>query len=602
MIYLKIKNMLELLIAQATKEIFYKLYSVDLNDDMFIPSKTRPDFEGDFTIVVFPFVSHSKISPFDLAHIIGAELVKKIDFIIDYNVVKGFLNLKIDIMYWYNYNVNFVEGDLRPQVTPDSTKIMIEFSSPNTNKPLHLGHIRNNLLGVSISNILDFVNNDVTRVSLLNDRGIHICKTILAWERWGDGITPEKANKKGDHLIGDFYVKFEKEYQNEISELKKTGLSEKEAIANSSLLASAKKILRKWERGNRKVLETWRLLNSWVIAGFNDTYIKLGVEFDRVYYESETYLKGKDIVMKELSKGSVKINDDNSVSIDLSEQNLGEKILLRADSTTVYITQDIGTAVDRYAEYEFDKHIYVVGNEQIYHFQVLKEILKKFGFEWSKYLEHFSYGMVELPEGKMKSREGKVVDADDLIEEMIETATIKAKELGKLDELSNQEFDDTVNKIAMGALKYFILKVDPRKNMMFNPKESIDFNGNTGPFIQYSYTRINSLLSKAEDKDFEIILEDTSGIELDIKEVELIKKIYNFKNVAIEAAENLNPALIANYTYDLSKLFNSFYQEIPILKAEVLHEKAFRLKLSKNVAITIKTGLALLGIEVPDRM
>lgn len=594
--------MLEIKIANAAKNIFNSLYSADLSESMFMPTKTRKDFVGDFTIVVFPFLRYAKLAPEKLANILGDKIVDELDYVTEYNVIKGFLNLVINENYWRIYCIDFDESMLKPSIPEVQQKVMVEFSSPNTNKPLHLGHIRNNLLGVSISNILDFVNNDVIRVSLLNDRGIHICKTMLAWEKWGDGITPESSGKKGDHLIGDFYVKFENEYKKEISELINTGLTEKEAAKNSTLLLEAKKLLKKWERGNKNVLKTWKLLNSWVIDGFNQTYKKMGVEFDRLYFESDTYLKGKDRILRELSKGNVKLNDDESISIDLTEQGLDEKILLRSDGTTVYMTQDIGTAIDRYEEYGFDKLIYVVGNEQIYHFKVLKEILKKFEYKWYNSIEHFSYGMVELPEGKMKSREGKVVDADNLIQEMIDTATEKASELGKLDQLNNEEFAVTIDKIALGALKYFILKVDPRKNMMFNPNESIDFNGNTGPFIQYSYTRINSLLKKAEALGVKLNIEAKEDIKLTNKELKIIRELYQFKNTVVESANSLNPAAIANYVYNLAKIFNSFYQDTPILKAESEVEKAFRLKLSSNVAITIKTGLSLLGIDVPSKM
>lgn len=594
--------MLEIKIANAAKNIFNSLYSTDLSESMFMPTKTRKDFVGDFTIVVFPFLRYAKLAPEKLANILGDKIVDELDYVTEYNVIKGFLNLVINENYWRIYCIDFDESMLKPSIPEVQQKVMVEFSSPNTNKPLHLGHIRNNLLGVSISNILDFVNNDVIRVSLLNDRGIHICKTMLAWEKWGDGITPESSGKKGDHLIGDFYVKFENEYKKEISELTNTGLTEKEAAKNSTLLLEAKKLLKKWERGNKNVLKTWKLLNSWVIDGFNQTYKKMGVEFDRLYFESDTYLKGKDRILRELSKGNVKLNDDESISIDLTEQGLDEKILLRSDGTTVYMTQDIGTAIDRYEEYGFDKLIYVVGNEQIYHFKVLKEILKKFEYKWYNSIEHFSYGMVELPEGKMKSREGKVVDADNLIQEMIDTATEKASELGKLDQLNKEEFAVTIDKIALGALKYFILKVDPRKNMMFNPNESIDFNGNTGPFIQYSYTRINSLLKKAEALGVKLNIEAKEDIKLNNKELKIIRELYQFKNTVVESANSLNPAAIANYVYNLAKIFNSFYQDTPILKAESEVEKAFRLKLSSNVAITIKTGLSLLGIDVPSKM
>lgn len=591
--------MFENKLKDSILDFFQETLEIETSIDIVL-SKTKKEFEGDFTFVVFPFLKLVKAKPEDLAARIGNYLETNLDFVKSYNVVKGFLNVSIKDKYWKIYSLDF-NLDNTFEKTKNPKKIMLEFSSPNTNKPLHLGHIRNNLLGMSISNILDYTSDTVEKVSLLNDRGIHICKTMLAWEKWGEGITPEKAEKKGDHLIGDFYVEFENKYQDELKELESSGLSTEEAKAQSTLMKATQKMLKKWEHKNKKVHETWELLNSWVLKGFDDTYKKLGVSFDKIYFESETYLKGKDIIMRELSKGSVKINEDESVSIDLTDVGLDEKILLRSDGTTVYITQDIGTAVDRYNEYKFDKHYYVVGNEQIYHFKVLKEILKKFGYDWYDRIEHFSYGMVELPDGKMKSREGKVVDADDLIDEMIATAKAKANELGKLD-ANDPDYEDIIFKIAMGALKYFILKVDPKKNMMFNPEESIDFNGNTGPFIQYTYTRINSLKKKSEESGIKLNIDVSKDISLNSKELKLIKELYDFKNVVKEAANSLNPASIANFVYDLAKSFNSYYQDTPIFKEENKDVKVFRLKLANNVAETIKKGLALLGIDVPERM
>ncbi len=593
--------MITSVISNTAKEIFNLKYSVQLSEKSFFPIKTKSEFDGDYTLVMFPLLSFSKNTPQELAKFLGDELKNKLDFITDYQIIKGFLNLKISGKYWIKYNIEFDENSCKIQ-NENPLKIVIEFSSPNTNKPLHLGHIRNNLLGVSLSNILTFNNNEVIKVSLLNDRGIHICKTMVAWEKWGNNITPESANKKGDHLIGDFYVKFQTEYDNEIKNLIKTGIPENEATEKSELLCEAKKMLKKWERGNKKVVELWSMLNSWVIDGFNETYQKLGVTFDKIYYESETYLKGKDIILRELSKGNIILENDNSVTIDLTEQGLDKKILLRSDGTSVYITQDIGTAVDRFKELKFDKHFYVVGNEQIYHFKVLREVLKIFGYEWFDKLEHFSYGMVELPEGKMKSREGKVVDADDLIEEMINTADALSQELGKIDK-SDQNYNDIIFKIAMGALKYFILKVDPKKNMLFDPKESIDFNGNTGPFIQYTYTRINSIINKAYNENIKFDNQIDYDIMLKDKEIELIKELNEFKNVVNDSAKTLNPALIANYTYNLAKNFNSYYQDTPIIKSDSDEKtKKFRLKLSQNVALVIKTALGLLGIDVPEKM
>jgi len=593
--------MIDIEISKVTMQIFNEYYSADLTQKSFVYTQTKKEFEGDFTLVVFPLISFAKTNPENLANTLGNELLNRCRYISSFNVVKGFLNLKLSDDYWSDYS-NSLTDESFINLVDQPDEIIIEFSSPNTNKPLHLGHIRNNLLGVSISNLLKFVGHNVTRVSLLNDRGIHVCKSMLAWEEWGNKLTPALAGKKGDHLIGDFYVLFDKKYKEEINALVDSGLTKEEAAKQSELMAKAQKLLKKWERGKKEVIDNWKLLNSWVIDGFNETYKKLGVEFDKIYYESETYLKGKDIVLKELSKGNVKLNEDGSAFIDLSDSGLDEKILLRSDGTSVYITQDIGTAVERYKEYTFDKQIYVVGNEQIYHFKVLKEVLKRFGFDWSDKIEHYSYGMVELPEGKMKSREGTVVDADDLIQEMYDTALEKTKELGKLEELSKDEVESTIMTVAMGALKYFILRVDPRKNMMFNPKESIDFNGNTGPFIQYTYTRINSLLEKGEDVNFKLLDDNNASISLLDKELAVIKEVYNFNSIVSDAAKNLNPSALANYAYSLAKLFNSFYQEVPILKAENEYLKAFRLKLSQNVAIAIKITLQILGIEVPRRM
>lgn len=593
--------MVELEITQALKDLFKTEFKVDLTESNFYPIKTKKEFDGDFTVIIYPLLRYSNFkNPSDLAEYLGNYLLEKSAIIKEFNVIKGFLNLTINESYWKKYILNFDINNNNLENTKQ--KIVIEFSSPNTNKPLHLGHIRNNLLGVSLSNILKYTGNKVYRVSLLNDRGIHIMKTLYSWEHFFNFITPEQANKKGDHLVGDFYVKYEQELKKEIENLINEGYSKEEALEKSKILNETKRLLRKWERGNKIVLENWKTLNNWVIEGFEETYKELGVEFDKIYLESETYLHGKDIILKELSKGNLKINEDNAIYIDLSDVGLDKKILLRSDGTSVYITQDIGTAIERYKEYQFDKHIYVVGNEQNYHFKVLKEILKRFGYEWYDRLIHFSYGMVELPEGKMKSREGKVVDADDLIKEMYETAREKSAELGKLDDLPDEEREKIIKIIAMGAMKYFILKVDPLKNMMFNPKESIDFEGNTGPFIQYTYTRIRSLLRKAEGQGLNLSVETNYDKPLNKKEIQLIKELYAFNNVIEDAAKNLNPASIANYVYNLAKLFNSFYQEIPILKVENQEEKLFRLKLSKDVADVIKVSLMLLGIDVPERM
>jgi len=592
--------MIELDIANILYKLFKNKFNVEINNSSLLPTKTKKDFTGDFTIIVFPFLRHTKYkSPEELANFLGNYLKSELLYITDYNVVKGFLNLSIDSTYWTTFIKNF---SFNKQNKSKSKKILIEFSSPNTNKPLHLGHIRNNLLGVSLSKILEYNGYELHRVSLLNNRGIHIMKTLYSWEHFFDFITPEKAGKKGDHLVGDFYVKYEQELKKELENHIKNGLTKEEALEHSKIFSETKKLLRKWEHGNKTVLKNWEILNKWVEEGFNETYKELGVEFDQLYYESDTYLLGKDIVLKELSKGNVVLNEDNSISIDLTDAGLDEKILLRSDGTSVYITQDIGTAVQRYKEHSFDKHIYVVGNEQIYHFKVLKEVLKRFGYDWADKIEHFSYGMVELPEGKMKSREGKVVDADDLIQEMYETARKKSEELGKLEDLTEDERQSIIKTIAMGAMKYFILKVDPMKNMMFNPQESIEFEGNTGPFIQYTYTRIRSLIRKANEEGLQNILEFDYKNDLTNKELELIKEVYSFNNIIQESAKNLNPSSIANYVYNIAKLFNSFYQETPILKVEDLDTKKFRLKLSKDVSEIIKVSLKLLGIDVPERM
>lgn len=593
--------MLELDIAKALKDLFQKEFNSDIQESNFYPTKTKKEFEGDFTLVIYPLLRYSKYNnPEELAEYLGDFLKQKFNFVKEYNVIKGFLNLIIDESYWKKYIIDLDIANNNFKST--NKKIVIEFSSPNTNKPLHLGHIRNNLLGVSLANILKYTGNKVYRVSLLNNRGIHIMKTLYSWEHFFNFITPEEANKKGDHLVGDFYVKYEQEYKKEIDKLISEGYTKEEAVEKSEILSNTKKLLRKWERGNKIVLKNWETLNKWVEDGFALTYKELGVEFDQVYLESDTYLLGKDIILKELSKGNLKLNEDNSIYIDLTDVGLDKKILLRSDGTSVYITQDIGTAVQRYKEHLFDKHIYVVGNEQIYHFKVLREIMKRFGYKWYDKLIHFSYGMVELPEGKMKSREGKVVDADDLIKEMYETASKKASELGKLEDLPNDERENIIKTIAMGAMKYFILKVDPLKNIMFNPQESIEFDGNTGPFIQYTYTRISSLLRKSKEQGLNPSAQLTYNKPLTNKELELIKQLYIFNNVIDDSAKNLNPASIANYVYNIAKLFNSFYQEIPILKAENQESKLFRLKLSKDVAEVIKVSLMLLGIDVPERM
>lgn len=510
----------------------------------------------------------------------------------------------IDSTCWIE-QLNEIASDARYGIKEperDAQLVMIEYSSPNTNKPLHLGHVRNNLLGYSISEILKANGNKVVKTNIVNDRGIHICKSMLAWEKWGNGVTPESSGKKGDHLIGDFYVLFDKHYKQEVAELQEKGMTKEEAEASSPLMAEAREMLRKWEAGDEQVRSVWRMMNDWVYAGFDETYRKMGVDFDKIYYESQTYLEGKEKVLEGLEKGIMYRKEDGSVWADLTAEGLDHKLLLRADGTSVYMTQDIGTAKLRFQDYPIDKMVYVVGNEQNYHFQVLSILLDKLGFSWGKDLVHFSYGMVELPEGKMKSREGTVVDADDLIEEMVNTARETSSELGKLDDCTPEEADAISNMVGLGALKYFILKVDPRKNMTFNPKESIDFNGNTGPFIQYTHARICSVLRKAAESG--IVLPETANekVVLSDKEISLIQNLSEFPAVVSEAGSQFSPAIIANYIYDLVKEYNQFYHDFSILREENTEIRDFRLILSRNVAKVIKTGMSLLGINVPDRM
>ncbi len=566
--------------------------------------KTKKEFKGHLTLVVFPLLKISRKNPEQTAQEIGEYLQKNEPAIAGFNVIKGFLNLTIAPAYWIDM-LNGIHADKNFGLTPsneNSQLVMIEYSSPNTNKPLHLGHIRNNLLGYSLAEIMKANGYKVVKTNIVNDRGIHICKSMLAWQKWGNGATPESTAKKGDHLIGDFYVLFDKEYKKELSELQTQGLSKEEAEAKSTLMAEAREMLRKWEAGDMETVSLWEKMNSWVYAGFDETYKRLGVDFDKIYYESETYLVGKDQVLEGLTQGVFYKKEDGSVWADLTPDGLDNKLLLRADGTSVYMTQDIGTAKLRFDDYPIDKMVYVVGNEQNYHFQVLSLLLDKLGFEFGKGLTHFSYGMVELPEGKMKSREGTVVDADDLIAEMVATAKETSKELGKLDGYSEEEANKVSEIVGLGALKYFILKVDPRKNMTFNPKESIDFNGNTGPFIQYTYARIQSVLRKAQEQGIQ--LPETLNISISIseKEEDLIQLLELFKSIVKEAAETYNPGTIANYVYDLVKEYNQFYHDFSILREENEELKKFRLILSQNIGNVIKTAFSLLGIEVPDRM
>lgn len=591
------------IISSAVAEALKALYGVEVAASSIVPQTTRKEFEGNLTVVVFPYLKASKKAPEATAQEIGEYLVANCDAVKAFNVVKGFLNIVIEPKFWLNVlnHINETADYGFRAETPESELVMIEYSSPNTNKPLHLGHVRNNLLGYSLSRILAANGYKVVKTNIVNDRGIHICKSMLAWQKWGNGVTPETAGKKGDHLIGDFYVAFDKHYKAEVKELEAQGMTKEEAEAASPLMQEAREMLRRWEAGDEEVRSLWRMMNSWVYAGFDETYKRLGVDFDKIYYESETYLEGKEKVLEGLEKGIMYRKEDNSVWADLTADSLDHKLLLRSDGTSVYMTQDIGTAKLRYQDYPIDKMIYVVGNEQNYHFQVLSLLLDKLGFKWGKDLVHFSYGMVELPEGKMKSREGTVVDADDLMDEMVNTAKETSMQLGKLDNCTQEEADKIASIIGLGALKYFILKVDPRKNMTFNPKESIDFNGNTGPFIQYTYARIQSVLRKAAEAGISEAY-NADAVVLSEKEVSLIQRLTDFPSLVEEAGRTYSPALIANYAYDLVKEYNQFYHDFSILREENADVRAFRLNLSRTVGDIIKRAMWLLGIEVPERM
>ncbi|MEA4840305.1 MAG: arginine--tRNA ligase [Bacteroidales bacterium] len=565
---------------------------------------TKKEFEGDITIVVFPFLRLSKKKPEETAQDLGKWLVDNTAELSSFNVIKGFLNLVVSPAFWLQALENAYNDrqyGIR-QADEKAPLVMVEYSSPNTNKPLHLGHIRNNLLGYSLCKILEANGNKVVKTNIVNDRGIHICKSMLAWQKWGNGETPASSGKKGDHLVGDYYVAFDKHYKQEVSDLQEKGMTKEEAEAASPLMGEAREMLQKWEAGDQEVRQLWKTMNSWVFAGFDETYKKLGVSFDKIYYESQTYLFGKDKVLEGLEKGLFYRQEDGSVWADLTADGLDQKVLLRSDGTSVYMTQDIGTANLRFSEYPIDKMVYVVGNEQIYHFQVLSILLDRLGFAWGKGLVHFSYGMVELPEGKMKSREGTVVDADDLIDEMVSTARETSLELGKLDGLTKVQAEDIANMVGLGALKYFILKVDPKKNMTFNPKESIDFNGNTGPFIQYTHARIQSILRKVDESGIARPEKVDVNLNISDKELYLIRLITTFPNILKDAAEGFSPALIANYMYDLAKEYNQFYHDFPILKEENTSLQAFRIMLSDTTGKIIKSGMNLLGIDVPDRM
>ena len=599
-------------INKAAKEAVKALYGQDVPEKMVQVQKTKKEFEGSLTIVVFPFLKMSKKKPEDTAQEIGQWLKENCKAVADFNVVKGFLNIVIDKAAWLSMlnDINKDEQYGEVAAKEDSPLVMIEYSSPNTNKPLHLGHVRNNLLGWSLAQIMAANGNKVVKTNIVNDRGIHICKSMLAWLKWGNGVTPETSGKQGDHLIGDLYVAFDKHYREEVKELKAKytaeGMdeeaAEKKAKDEAPLIKEAHEMLVKWEQGDKEVRALWEKMNSWVYEGFDETYRNLGVGFDKIYYESQTYLKGKAKVEEGLEKGLFERHEDNSVWADLTDEGLDQKLLLRSDGTSVYMTQDIGTAEMRFKDYPIDKMIYVVGNEQNYHFQVLSILLDRLGFKWGKELVHFSYGMVELPNGKMKSREGTVVDADDLIATMVADAKKTSEELGKFNDMTEEERDNIARIVGMGALKYFILKVDARKNMLFNPEESIDFNGNTGPFIQYTYARIRSILRKAAAQGITIPEVLADDMPLNQKETELIQKMDEFGAAVRQAGKDYSPSGIANYCYELTKDFNQFYHDYSILNAENENEKVVRLVIAKNVAKTIKNGMALLGIEVPERM
>jgi len=595
-----IENRIKASVAKAVKE----LYGTEIAEESVQLQLTRKDMKGDYTIVVFPLLKLSKKNPVQTGEDLGSYLINDCEEVSSFEVIKGFLNVQLSHGYWLGLLNQLVQDANygKTAATDDSPLVMIEYSSPNTNKPLHLGHIRNNLLGFALSRIVGANGNKVVKTNIVNDRGIHICKSMLAWKKWGEGQTPESTGKKGDHLVGDFYVKFDQEYKKEQAVLIEKGATKEEAETQSPLMAEAREMLLKWESHDKEVYSLWEMMNQWVYAGFADTYKMMGVDFDKIYYESDTFKTGRDMVLEGLDKGVFYRRDDNSVWADLQNDGLDEKLLLRKDGTSVYMTQDIGTAKLRYDDYSIDKMVYVVGNEQNYHFKVLAILLDSFGFDWGKDLVHFSYGMVELPEGKMKSREGTVVDADDLMKDMIDTARDMSKELGKLEGYTEEEAEKVYYTIALGALKYFILKVDPRKNMTFDPKESIDFNGHTGPFIQYTYARIQSIGRKAQERGFVIPEAANEDVELSDKEIQLLKMLANFPAVVAEAGKVYSPALIANFVYDLAKEFNQFYHESPIAVEEDESKRDMRLVLCKNVGTVIKNAMWMLGIDVPERM
>lgn len=597
---MNIENILQNAVIGAIKE----LYGADVDAPQITLQKTKKEFKGHYTLVTFPLLKISRKNPEQTAQEIGAYLADKSPVIAEFNVIKGFLNLSIASEVWVNLleNINAQPDFGFTHVTDDAPLFMVEYSSPNTNKPLHLGHVRNNLLGHSLCEVLAANGKRVVKTNIVNDRGIHICKSMLAWQKWGNGETPESSGKKGDHLIGEYYVLFDQNYKAELADLQAKGLSKEQAEEQSSLMQEAREMLRQWEANDAETVNLWKMMNNWVYTGFDETYREMGVSFDKIYYESQTYLAGKDEVLRGLKEGLFYQKEDGSVWADLTPYGLDHKLLLRADGTSVYMTQDIGTAKLRFDDYPINTMIYVVGNEQNYHFQVLSILLDMLGFEFGKGLVHFSYGMVELPEGKMKSREGTVVDADDLMAEMIETARETSRELGKLDDISPEEANQIARMVGMGALKYFILKVDPKKNMTFNPKESIDFNGNTGPFIEYTHARIQSILRKADEQGIEIPATLATSIQLSEKEEGLVQMLADFKTVVEQAGTEYNVSLIGNYVYDLVKEYNQFYHDFPMLREENTALRDFRLLLSKNIALTIKKGMGLFGIEVPERM
>ncbi len=595
---------METILKRNIKEALKVLYNSNAEDNLIQLQETRKDFKGDFTLIVFPLLRFSKIPPEQTGEEIGAYLVKNFPAVSGYNVIKGFLNLEVSDKWWVEYFSELAAEDnlFRKSRVSKPETILVEYSSPNTNKPLHLGHIRNNLLGFSLYRILSSVGHNVVKTNIVNDRGIHICKSMLAWQKFGHGETPESSGMKGDHLVGKYYVKFEKEYKSQVDEMVFRGSTIEEAKSGAPLMLEAREMLLKWESGDREVVDLWSTMNSWVYAGFDETYKLLGVDFDRIYFESETYKTGREIVQTALKDNILYQHQDSSIWADLTQVGLDQKLLLRSDGTAVYMTQDLGTAVARFSDYQFDKTIYVVGNEQNYHFQVLRALLKKMGYKWADGLIHFSYGMVELPEGKMKSREGTVVDADDLIREMKETSRKVSLELGKLSDYSDAEKEDIFRKIGLAALKYYILKVDPKKNMTFNPEESIDFNGNTGPFIQYTYTRIKSVFRKAGQMGIKTDNGMITVARPGVKEIDLIRLLRRFPGTVSEAGAGYSPALIANYCYDLSKEYNQFYHDFSILGEEDIALRNFRLVLSRVTCDIIFAGMWLLGIEMPERM